>query len=44
MGSSMMIIEVYKIVTGKYEKKNMIELKISNKVNTRGNQYKLYKN
>jgi hypothetical protein len=28
------MIEVYKIVTSKYEKKTMLELKASNKVNT----------
>jgi hypothetical protein len=36
------MIEVYKIVTGKYGKNNSLELKSSSNVNTRGNQYKLY--
>jgi hypothetical protein len=35
------MIEVYKIITGKYEKKD-IDLKVNNAVNTRGNHYKLY--
>ena len=38
------MIEVYKIVTGKYGKNNSLELKSSSNVNTRGNQYKLYPN
>ena len=38
------MIEVYKIVTGKYGKNNTLELKLSNFKYTRGNQYKLYQN
>ena len=36
------MIEVYKIITGKNEKNCQLELKMNKKVNTRGNQYKLY--
>ena len=38
------MIEVYKIVTGKYGKNNNLELKLSNLKYTKGNQYKLYQN
>jgi hypothetical protein len=37
------MIEVYKMVMGKYEKQYELKLKMNIDVNTRGNQHKLYK-